>query len=105
LPLPDETQVIDAIRPVIDPELGLSIVDLGLVYGVTISPEGAVTVRFTATTAGCPIVEVIAYGIFQSVRRLPGVTAVTPVLVWDPPWTPEKITPEGLRHLQARKEH
>jgi metal-sulfur cluster biosynthetic enzyme len=102
LPPPAERDVLEALAPVIDPELGLSVVDLGLVYGVNISPEGAVHVTFTATTPGCPVTEVLAYGIFRAVSRLAGVTAVSTELVWDPPWDASRIAPEALRRLGER---
>ena len=100
MPPPAESQVLEALAPVIDPELGLSVVDLGLVYGVEISPEGAVHVRFTATTPGCPVTEILAYGIHRAVSRLPGVTSVSTELVWDPPWDASRIAPEALRRLE-----
>jgi metal-sulfur cluster biosynthetic enzyme len=102
MPLPTEADVLHALEPVIDPELGLSVVDLGLVYGIEISPEGAVHVTFTATTPGCPVTEILAYGIFRAVSALDGVTAVSTELVWEPPWDPSRIAPDALRRLEER---
>jgi metal-sulfur cluster biosynthetic enzyme len=102
LPPPSEGDVRAALEPVIDPELGLSVVDLGLVYDVAISPEGAVHVTFTATTPGCPVTEILAYGIFRAVSALEGVTAVSTELVWEPPWEPSRIAPDALRRLEKR---
>ena len=91
-----------ALEPVMDPELGLSVVDLGLVYDVAISAEGAVHVTFTATTPGCPVTEILAYGIFRAVSALEGVTAVSTELVWEPPWDASRIAPDALRRLEER---
>lgn len=102
MPPPSESEVLRALQPVIDPELGLSVVDLGLVYGVSITPAGAVHVMFTATTQGCPVTEVLANGIFRALSALDGVTAVSTELVWEPPWDPSRILPEALRRLGKR---
>jgi metal-sulfur cluster biosynthetic enzyme len=102
MPPPNESEVLQALQPVIDPELGLSVVDLGLVYGVSISAAGAVHVTFTATAQGCPVTEVLARGIYRAVSALDGVTAVSTELVWDPPWDPSHIAPKGLEQLGKR---
>jgi metal-sulfur cluster biosynthetic enzyme len=102
MPPPTEAEVKGALEPVIDPELGLSVVDLGLVYDVSISPEGAVHVTFTATTPGCPVTEILACGIFRAVSALEGVTSVSTELVWEPPWDPSRIAPDALRRLEGR---
>ena len=99
---PTEAEVRDALEPVIDPELGLSVVDLGLVYGIAISPEGSVHVTFTATTPGCPVTEILAHGIFRAVSALDGGTAVSTELVWEPPWDPSRIAASALGRLENR---
>src|SRR5262245_8009380 len=82
--------VIDALRGVFDPELGLSIVDLGLVYGLEIA-EGHVRVTMTLTTPGCPIHGAMSEWVKQAVLKVPGVIQVDVVLTFDPPWTPERM--------------
>jgi metal-sulfur cluster biosynthetic enzyme len=94
----DQTDIWNALRTVIDPEIGLDIVTLGLVYGVevTTSPEvigESVRVTHTLTTPGCPMEGVITSGIRSAVGRIPGVGAVVTNLVWDPMWHSGMIAP------------
>lgn len=90
--LPTEEQVLEALRAVIDPELGVNVVDLGLVYGVDISEEGVVRVTMTLTTMGCPLGPIVNQMVEAAVSTLPGVTGVECDLVWDPPWTPDRMS-------------
>jgi len=94
-----EDTVLAALREVYDPELGINVVDLGLVYGVEI--DGAdVTVRMTLTTPGCPLHDSLMEAVDEAVRRYTvGAESVTVDLVWEPPWRPEMITPVGRREL------
>lgn len=82
-----------SLRQVKDPELGLNIIDIGLVYDVEVSDEGAVHVRMTLTSPGCPAGPEIMGDAKQTVEALEGVTAVEVELVWEPYWTPEKMDP------------
>ncbi len=98
--VPGEAEVREALRAVIDPEIGLNIVDLGLVYDVQIAAEtGAVAVEMTLTTPGCPLHAVIDSAVREVLGDLAGVRSVALDLVWSPPWTPEMISPEGRRAL------
>jgi len=94
-------QVMNALREVYDPELGLNIVDLGLVYGVDIN-EGNVQVTMTLTTPGCPLHNTMAYGAEMAVRRLPGVESAEVQVVWEPRWTPARMSEEARRQLGWR---
>ncbi|MGH7392318.1 MAG: metal-sulfur cluster assembly factor [Candidatus Rokuibacteriota bacterium] len=87
---PTETQVTDALRTVFDPELGMSVVDLGLVYGMRIA-GGEVAVTMTLTAPGCPIHDVMPEWVRAAVMRVPGVERVGVTLTFEPPWTPDRI--------------
>ena len=95
----DEPAVLAALRGVIDPEIGLNIVDLGLVYDLGVRPDGGVTIEMTLTTPGCPLHAVISDAVHQVLESLPGIRRVELDLVWSPPWTPDMITPAGRHAL------
>lgn len=90
--------VLDAMRRVIDPELGLDVVSLGLVYSVTIVDD-AVAIEMTLTTPGCPLHGSIEADVRRRLQDLPGVGSVDVTLVWDPPWTPDAMTDQARRAL------
>jgi metal-sulfur cluster biosynthetic enzyme len=97
----NETVVLATLRQVIDPELGCNIVDLGLIYSVTID-VGTVRVLMTLTTPGCPMHESIALGVQQALLQLDGVSDVEVDVVWDPPWHPSMMTEIGRAATGAR---
>ena len=86
--------VEDALSNVIDPELGLDFVELGLIYGVEIS-EGDVHVTFTLTSPGCPIGPQVEEQIDEFVSELEGVQSVRSSMVFTPPWTPERMSEDA----------
>lgn len=92
-----ENAVLDALRQVIDPEVGMSIVDLGLIYDVRINGS-EVRVAMTLTTAGCPMSESIRGGAELALLNLEGVTDVAVELVFDPPWHPGMIAPTAMEN-------
>jgi len=93
-----EDDVRDALRQVMDPELGFSLVDLGLVYDVEVTGN-RVAVKLTFTTRGCPMHDSLVGGAEAAIRRLPGVESVAVEVVWDPPWSPEMMSPEAKAQL------
>jgi metal-sulfur cluster biosynthetic enzyme len=90
-PSPSGDRVRNALLPVIDPELGASIVDLGLIYAIEVSADGRVVVDFTAAVPGGPVISVLEHSIVQAVSRLAGVTSVEARFVTEPPWDPSMI--------------
>ena len=95
---PDTEDVLEALRDVVDPELGVNVVDLGLVYGVSVG-DGVATIDMTLTSAACPLTDVIED---QAAAALEGlVTDFRINWVWLPPWGPDKITEDGREQLRA----
>jgi len=92
--MPSRDEVVEALREVEDPELGMDIVELGLFYDAEI--EGPkVKVHFTLTSMGCPAGAMIQEDIERVVSQVPGVEAVESELTFDPPWTPEKMSDDA----------
>jgi metal-sulfur cluster biosynthetic enzyme len=89
-PGPDLERVRAALSTVIDPELGLDLVTLGMIYDLA-AEGGRVRVTYTLTMPGCPMEGIITSGVVWAASQVPGVESVEPVLVWDPPWTPAMI--------------
>jgi metal-sulfur cluster biosynthetic enzyme len=94
-----EAAVRDCLREVLDPELPVSLVDLGLVYGVAVEGRRA-RVRLTFTATACPCMEFIREDVTDRLLREPWLDSVEIEEVWDPPWTTDRITPEGRRQLR-----
>lgn len=94
----DET-VIESLRLVIDPELGVNIVDLGLVYGLDIDDGGNVEVVMTLTSMGCPLGPVIERDIRSVVSTVPGVKNVKMTLTFSPPWDPSRMSDDARMEL------
>ena len=96
-----EAEVWGALERVSDPEYPMSIVDLGLVYDVRVSDLGLVEVDISFTSIGCPAIDMIGEDIQEEVTALDGVERVSIEVVWDPPWTKQKITERGRKVLLA----
>ncbi len=94
----DAERIQTALRYIVDPELGVNIVDLGLIYGVQVQ-GGDVSVQMTLTTRGCPLHDGLVGAVERVVRSLPGVTAAHVEVVWEPSWTPDRISPQGRQIL------
>ena len=91
---PTPEDVMDALSNVIDPELGLDFVELGLIYGVEVN-DGNVNVTFTLTTPGCPIGPQVTEQIEEFVGELDGVKTIESQMVFTPPWSPEKMSEDA----------
>lgn len=88
-----------ALKTIIDPELRINIVDLGLIYGVTITQNRRVEITMTLTTPGCPLSFVFQEWIPDAVKKVDGVKEVVINLVWEPPWNPDMISDEQKEEL------
>ena len=91
--------IIEKLKLVMDPELGVSIWDLGLVYDIAISQEGIALITMTLTTIGCPLFPVIQKDIEDRLMEIDGVEEAKIDLVFDPPWTPEKMNEDAKIRL------
>ena len=92
--MPTRDDVIEALRAVEDPELGMDIVELGLLYDVEVQGP-SVRVLYSLTSMGCPAGPLIQQNVDEVVRSLPGVEDVETELTWDPPWTPDKMSDDA----------
>ncbi len=96
-------RVMNALRNCYDPEIPVNIVDLGLIYNIAIDND-SVKVRMTLTTMGCPAHAYLMQQVQSEVEKIPGVKKAEVDIVWDPPWTPDKMSPEAKQRLQAAQE-
>jgi FeS assembly SUF system protein len=85
-------RVVGALKDVYDPEIPVDIYELGLIYDIEIDDEAKVGIRMTLTSPMCPVAGSLPMEVEQRVKLLPGVTAATVYLVWDPPWTPDRMS-------------
>jgi len=91
--------VVEALKEIYDPEIPVNIYDLGLIYGVDATSEGEVKVTMTLTTPHCPVAESMPAEVELRVGAVPGVRDAEVLLVWDPPWGPDKMTDEARLEL------
>lgn len=87
-----EAHIIDAISSVYDPEIPVNVYDMGLIYNVEVGPNGIVAIDMTLTSPSCPVAETLPGEVEMKAREVEGVSEVTVELVWDPPWTPGRMT-------------
>ncbi len=92
-------RVTEALRTIYDPELPVNIYDLGLIYGLETTAEGAVHIRMTLTTPACPVARSLPAQVEKKVRAVAGVTDVKLELVWDPPWSKARLSPAARLQL------
>lgn len=91
-------QIRAHLKQVFDPELGVNIIDLGLVYGIELA-DGDVSIRMTLTTPGCPMHDTIVGGVHRALEGEPGITNVHVEVVWEPRWTPEDMSESAREQL------
>ena len=94
-----QEQVLEALKECYDPEIPVNVVDLGLIYGVEITPEEKVKVTMTLTTPGCGMAHSIAMQVKQRTLQVPGVKDATVSVVWEPPWDPSRMSPAAKQKL------
>ena len=96
---PNVADVEEALRDVVDPELGINVVDLGLIYGLRLEEDNSLTIDMTLTSAACPLTDVITDQTESALEGLVNDVAIN--WVWMPPWGPDKITEDGREQLRA----
>lgn len=96
---PVRENVIAALRTIFDPEIPVNIYDLGLIYDLDLDEEGKVFIRMTLTAPACPVAETFPGTVESRLYEVPGVTEVRVELVWDPPWSREKLSEEAKLQL------
>ncbi len=95
----DRDLVLSALTQVLDPELGLNVVELGLIQEILEPAPGDLVIRMTMTTPGCPMHDSISESVNWAVMHVPNVSSVRVDVVWDPPWTPDCMTEEARAKL------
>ena len=97
-------QVLDSLKQCMDPEIPINIVDMGLIYGVKVNDDNKVDVKMTMTTRGCPLHETLVSDVKRYVNKVPGVNGINVEIVWEPAWTPEKMSEEGKKLINYGKQ-
>ena len=91
----------NSLKQCMDPEVPLNIVDMGLIYGIDVSPSNDVNIKMTMTTQGCPLHDTLVQDVTRYTKKVPGVNNVKVDIVWDPPWTMDKMTDEAKQILKG----
>ena len=93
-------QIRDSLKKCMDPEVPLSIVDMGLIYGIDITENNDVNIKMTMTTQGCPLHDTMVDDVTRYTKKVPGVNNVQVDIVWDPPWTMDKMSDEAKAKMK-----
>lgn len=104
MPTVTQNQILDSLKQCMDPEIPISIVDMGLIYGINVNQDNKVDIKMTMTTRGCPLHDTMVTDVKRYVNRVPGVTGVNVEIVWEPAWTPEKMSDEGKKMINYGKQ-
>ena len=94
-------EIIEVLQTIYDPEIPIDIWNLGLIYRLEVSEDGEVDIDMTVTAPGCPVIEALQREVAAKVGQVEGVASGTVRVVWRPPWTPDRATPEGKSALAA----
>ena len=97
-------QVLDSLKQCMDPEIPINVVDMGLIYGVNVTDDNKVDIKMTMTTRGCPLHDTLVSDVKRYVNKVPGVSAINVEIVWEPVWTPEKMSEEGKKLINYGKQ-
>lgn len=97
MPSVTEYQILESLKQCMDPEIPISVVDMGLIYGININQDNKVDIKMTMTTRGCPLHDTLVTDVKRYVNKVPGVAGVNVEIVWEPAWTPEKMSDEGKK--------
>ena len=95
MPTVTSQAIEDSLKQCMDPEVPLNIVEMGLIYGIDVAENNDVNIKMTMTTQGCPLHETLVSDATRFVKKVPGVNNVQIDIVWDPPWSMDKMTEEG----------
>lgn len=98
-----EQVVIEALKKCMDPEVPLSVVDLGLIYGVDINDNNDVNIRMTMTTRGCPLHETLVGDVKRYLGKVDGIGNINVEIVWDPPWSSDRMSPDAKEKIYGKK--
>ncbi|HII35652.1 MAG TPA: DUF59 domain-containing protein [Nitrosopumilaceae archaeon] len=97
-------QILDSLKQCMDPEIPINVVDMGLIYGVNVSTDNKVNIKMTMTTRGCPLHDTLVSDVKRYVNKVPGVNDVNVEIVWEPIWTPEKMSEAGKKMINFGKQ-
>ena len=96
-----EEQINNSLKQCMDPEVPLSIVDMGLIYGIDVSDNNDVNIKMTMTTKGCPLHDTMVDDVTRYAKKVPGVNNVQVDIVWDPPWSMDKMSDEAKAKMKG----
>lgn len=97
-------QILDSLKQCMDPEIPINVVDMGLIYGVDVSADNKIDIKMTMTTRGCPLHDTLVSDVKRYVNKVPGVNGVNVEIVWEPIWTPEKMSEAGKKLINYGKQ-
>jgi len=97
----NEEQIRDSLKQCMDPEVPLSIVDMGLIYGINVTENNDVNIKMTMTTKGCPLHDTMVDDVTRYTKKVPGVNNVQVDIVWDPPWSMDKMSDDAKAKMKG----